>query len=140
MASLYPFHLAIPVNDLEKSKNFYQQTLGCNPGRNAKHWADYNLFGHQLVLHFDPDHHPNLHHNKVDGHSVPVPHFGVVLGWNEFEKFADLLKTKGVQFIIEPYRRFKGLAGEQMTMFFYDPSGNALEFKSFKNPDQLFAR
>lgn len=139
MATLSPFHLAIPVNDLEKCKSFYQNTLNCTPGRSSNQWADYNFFGHQLVLHFDPNHSPKLHHNEVDGHAVPVPHFGVVLPWEDFYIFADHLKENGIQFIVEPYVRFQGLKGEQRTMFFYDPSGNALEFKSFKNPSQLFS-
>lgn len=138
MAVLSPFHLAIPVNDLEKCKSFYQNTLNCTPGRSSNQWADFNFFGHQLVLHYDANHQPKLHHNEVDGHAVPVPHFGVVLLWEDFNTFAIHLKESSIQFIIEPYVRFKGLKGEQRTMFFYDPSGNALEFKSFKNLDQLF--
>ena len=139
MPSLSPFHLAIPVNNLEICKKFYQDTLSCEPGRCSEHWADYDFFGHQLVLHYDPKHEPNLHRNLVDGHQVPIPHFGVVLPWNEFKGFAQELSSKHIEFIIEPYKRFEGLIGEQMTMFFYDPSGNALEFKSFKYSDQLFA-
>lgn len=139
MPTLSPFHLAIPVNNLEICKKFYQDTLSCEPGRCSEHWADYDFFGHQLVLHYDPKHKPNLHRNLVDGHQVPIPHFGVVLPWNEFKDFAQELSSKHIEFIIEPYKRFEGLSGEQMTMFFYDPSGNALEFKSFKNSDQLFA-
>ncbi|MCY3998827.1 MAG: VOC family protein [Flavobacteriaceae bacterium] len=139
MATLSPFHLAIPVNDLEKCKSFYQNTLNCTPGRSSSQWADYNFFGHQLVLHFDANHRPVLHRNEVDGHGVPVPHFGVVLPWEDFSKLVNHLNEVGIEFIIEPYIRFKGLKGEQKTMFFYDPSGNALEFKSFKTSDQLFA-
>lgn len=140
MSLLSPFHLAIPVDDLEKCKSFYEGILGCSPGRSAAQWADYNLFGHQLVLHVDPNHNPKKHHNEVDGKSVPVPHFGVVLPWDTFLDFSTQLENKGVQFVIAPYLRFEGLPGEQMTLFFYDPAGNALEFKSFKYPEQLFAR
>ena len=108
--------------------------------RKCKDWTDYNLFGHQLVLHHDKSHTAKKHHNEVDGKSVPVPHFGVVLPWNQFNKFSKRLIDKGLEFVIEPHIRFKGLPGEQMTMFFYDPSGNAIEFKSFKNINQLFEK
>ncbi len=138
MNKISPFHLAIPVNNLEEATSFYENFLGCRPGRKSLEWADYNLFGHQLVLHLDKSHIAKKHHNEVDGKSVPVPHFGVVLPWNEFNQFSKRLTDKGIEFIIEPYIRFEGLPGEQMTMFFYDPSGNALEFKSFKNVEQLF--
>ena len=134
-----PFHLAIPVDDLEACSRFYIDVLGCETGRSDSQWIDLNLFGHQLVLHVDPNHLPTKHHNEVDGKSVPIPHFGVLLEWKTFENFAQLLKSKDVEFVIEPYLRFEGLPGEQMTMFFYDPAGNALEFKSFKNQDQIFA-
>jgi len=134
-----PFHLAIPVDNLERCSRFYIDILGCETGRYDKDWVDLNLFGHQLVLHFDPNHEVKTHHNKVDGKSVPIPHFGVLLDWEIFEIFSSNLKEKKVDFVIEPYLRFKGLAGEQMTMFLSDPAGNALEFKSFKNKDQIFA-
>ena len=134
-----PFHLAIPVDNLERCSRFYTDVLDCKTGRSDTHWVDLNLFGHQLVLHVDPNHVAQKHHNEVDGKSVPIPHFGVLLELEIFEKFAKHLKEKKVDFVIEPYLRFKGLAGEQMTMFFYDPAGNALEFKSFKNKDQIFA-
>ena len=134
-----PFHLAIPVDNLESCSRFYIDILGCKTGRSDSHWIDLNLFGHQLVLHFDPNHVSKKHHNDVDGKSVPIPHFGVLLDWITFKDFAAHLKEKKVDFVIEPYLRFEGLAGEQMTMFFYDPAGNALEFKSFKNKDQIFA-
>lgn len=134
-----PFHLAIPVDDLATCSRFYIDVLGCQTGRSDNQWIDLNLFGHQLVLHVDPNHVPNKHHNEVDGKSVPIPHFGVLLEWETFEKFAQQLKSKKVEFVIEPYLRFEGLPGEQMTMFFYDPAGNALEFKSFKNESQIFA-
>ena len=134
-----PFHLAIPVDDLATCSRFYIEVLGCQTGRSDTQWIDLNLFGHQLVLHVDPNHAPNKHHNEVDGKSVPIPHFGVLLEWETFEKFAQQLKSKKVEFVIEPYLRFEGLPGEQMTMFFYDPAGNALEFKSFKHESQIFA-
>ena len=134
-----PFHLAIPVDNLERCSRFYTDVLDCKTGRSDTHWVDLNLFGHQLVLHVDPNHVAQKHHNEVDGKSVQIPNFGVLLEWEIFEKFAKHLKEKKVDFVIEPYLRFKGLAGEQMTMFFYDPAGNALEFKSFKNKDQIFA-
>ena len=139
MKKISPFHLAIPVDDLTKAIDFYENILGFAPGRKSNQWADYNFFGHQLVVHFDPSHNSNKHHNKVDGKSVPVPHFGVVLPWNQFDVFAKKLKkTNKIDFIIEPYIRFKGLPGEQKTLFFCDPAGNALEFKSFKNIEQIF--
>ena len=139
MNNISPFHLAIPVNDLLIAINFYENILGFSPGRKSDHWADYNFFGHQLVVHLDPNHNPRNHHNEVDGKSVPVPHFGVVLPWEDFDAFANKLKKK-VEFVISPYLRFEGMPGEQKTLFFYDPAGNALEFKSFKNIDQLFKK
>ena len=135
-----PFHLAIPVCDLEKCKEFYTQVLGCKEGRNSSNWADMNLFGHQLVLHYRGKKNTPLHLNKVDGKQVPIPHFGVILDWVTFNKFSKELKCKNVKFIIEPYIRFKGEVGEQATMFFLDPCGNALEFKSFKDFNQIFAK
>ena len=135
-----PFHLAIAVDDLSKAVDFYENVLGCVPGRKSSHWADYNFFGHQLVVHVDPSHNSKKHHNEVDGKSVPVPHFGVLLPWDDFDVFANKLDDcEQIEFIIAPYLRFEGLSGEQKTLFFYDPAGNALEFKSFKNIDQLFA-
>ena len=134
-----PFHLAIPVDNLERCSRFYTDVLGCETGRSDTHWIDLNLFGHQLVLHVEPNHVPKKHHNEVDGKSVPIPHFGVLLDWEIFKDFAAHLSDKKVKFVIEPYLRFEGLAGEQMTMFFFDPAGNALEFKSFKNKEQIFA-
>ena len=139
--TIQPFHLAIPVNNLSKSRQFYGQFLGCEEGRSSDNWIDWNFFGHQLVTHLKSgkENIPDAL-NPVDGHDVPVPHFGVVLGWDEWHKFADKLKAANIQFVIEPYIRFKGKVGEQATMFFFDPSGNALEFKAFKDIDQLFAR
>ena len=138
MALLTPFHLAIPVRNLSTSKRFYEDTLGCNPGRYTNEWADYSLFGHQLVLHEDKNHKGRKHFNEVDGKSVPIPHFGVVLEWKVFQTFSQRLIDQKIELQIAPYLRFEGLLGEQLTMFFYDPSENALEFKSFKNIDQLF--
>ena len=138
---LSPFHLAIPVDQLENARKFYRDTLGLTEGRSSDHWVDFNFFGHQLVIHYKPkEETSNVHHNAVDGKSVPVPHFGVVLQWEDFQKFSQGLITKNIEFIIEPYIRFEGQVGEQATMFFYDPCGNALEFKSFKDMDQLFAK
>ena len=138
--SLKPFHLAIPVSNIEKSRNFYTNTLGFKEGRSDKNWVDYNFFGHQLVIHLDAKKNNNKNFNLVDGHDVPIPHFGVVLGWDEWLSFSDKIIKLKIKFVIKPYIRFKGKVGEQATMFFLDPSGNALEFKSFKNPDQLFKK
>ena len=136
-----PFHLAIPVNNIEISRKFYQEILGCEAGRSSTSWVDFNFFGHQVVIHYKPkSEHSELHTNPVDGKDVPVPHFGVILPWDKFHGLAKHLKNKNVTFIIEPYVRFKGMVGEQATMFFYDPSGNALEFKAFKDINQLFAK
>jgi extradiol dioxygenase family protein len=140
MKNKFPFHLAIPVDDLETCKYFYENILGCIPGRSSSDWADYDLFGHQLVLHHDPNKNKLIHHKEVDGKSVPVPHFGVILPWDFFENFVVKLKSKKIQFEIEPYNRFEGLPGEQMTMFFFDPAKNALEFKTFKNMNQIFEK
>jgi len=135
-----PFHLAIPVSNLETCRTFYRDILGCEEGRNSDQWVDFNFFGHQFVIHFKPGSSKELHTNTVDGKAVPVPHFGVVLPWDEFETFSNKLKSHNIEFIIEPYIRFKGQVGEQATMFFYDPSGNALEFKAFRDINQLFAK
>lgn len=137
---LTPFHLAIPVSNLSECRNFYTKTLNLEEGRSSDHWVDYNFFGHQLVIHYKPKSEDDTHTNPVDGKDVPVPHFGVVLPWDDFHEFAELLKSKRIQFIIEPYIRFEGQVGEQATMFFKDPSGNALEFKAFKDMSQLFAK
>jgi len=137
-----PFHLAIPVTDLSKCRSFYRDVLGCSEGRSADHWVDFNFFGHQLVIHQKPDSADSNKRisNPVDGHDVPVPHFGVVLKWEEWNKLSEKLKANNTKFVIEPYIRFKGEVGEQATMFFNDPENNALEFKAFKNIDQLFAK
>jgi extradiol dioxygenase family protein len=143
-ASIAPFHLAFPVSDLDRTREFYGQVLGCPEGRSSSEWIDFDLFGHQIVAHLAPPR-PAAdgrgdHHNAVDGHEVPVPHFGVVLEWDDFQALADRLRARGVTFVIEPYVRFKGQVGEQATMFFRDPSGNALEFKAFRDRGQLFAK
>jgi len=138
--SLQPFHLAFPVHDVAAARAFYGGLLGCPEGRSAEDWVDFDLKGHQIVAHLDPAAKPANHRNPVDGHDVPVPHFGVVLDWDEWHALADRLKAAGIRFGIEPYIRFKGQVGEQATMFFYDPSGNALEFKAFRDPASLFAK
>ncbi|HWD88920.1 MAG TPA: VOC family protein [Mucilaginibacter sp.] len=142
MSKLTPFHVAVPVHDLEAARKFYREVLGCAEGRTDELWTDFDLYGHQLVIHYKPkpEGDGKLHTNPVDGHDVPIPHYGVVLEWNEWQRLADRLKNAGIQFIIEPGIRFKGLPGEQATMFFSDPSGNALEFKAFKDIGQLFAK
>ena len=137
---LTPFHLAIPVDDVAKARVFYTQTLGFEEGRSSDHWVDYNFFGHQLVIHYKPKEEAEIYTNPVDGKEVPVPHFGVVLDWEQFWGFADVLKAAAIEFIIPPYIRFEGEVGEQATLFFKDPCGNALEFKSFKDMTQLFAK
>jgi len=134
-----PFHLAIPVSNLQTCRTFYKDILGCEEGRSSDQWVDFNFFGHQLVIHYKPIASETLHTNPVDGKAVPVPHFGVVLPWDTFESFSAKLKSHNIEFIIEPFIRFEGMVGEQATMFFYDPSGNALEFKAFKDISQLFA-
>ena len=140
MTAILPFHLAIPVHNLELCRTFYRETLDCKEGRSSKHWVDFNFYGHQLVIHYKPkEQSEELHTNPVDGKNVPVPHFGVVLAWETFHYLAAQLKQKNINFIIEPYIRFKGEVGEQATMFFKDPSDNALEFKAFKDMNQLFA-
>lgn len=137
---LSPFHIAIPVHNLEECRFFYKDILNCQEGRSSDHWVDFNFFGHQLVIHNKPKSDNNPDTNSVDGQNVPVPHYGVVLPWKTFHDFANNLSAKGVTFIIAPYIRFEGQVGEQATMFFKDPSGNALEFKAFKDIDQLFAK
>ena len=138
MNSLQPFHLAFPVKDLYETKKFYTQVLGCTLGRSSNHWIDFNLFGHQVVAHLNPDEVNQAKTSEVDDKQVPIRHFGIVLDWEQWHEFSDNLKEKGVKFLIEPYIRFKNEVGEQATMFFLDPSGNALEFKSFKDPKMLF--
>jgi extradiol dioxygenase family protein len=138
--NLTPFHVAIPVHNLAECRKFYKDTLGFEEGRSSDQWVDFNIFGHQVVIHYKPKSNEELHTNPVDGKAVPVPHYGVVLEWETFEAFSKKLTDKGVKFVIAPYIRFKGLPGEQATMFFLDPAGNALEFKAFKDMNQLFAK
>jgi len=141
MNKLMPFHLAIPVNSLTTSRQFYGELLGCEEGRSTDIWIDYNFFGHQLVCHKAKENREHINHNPVDGQHVPVPHFGVVLEMPEWCSLRDKLIENNVDFAIEPYIRFKGKVGEQATMFFYDPSGNALEFKSFQDIEgELFKK
>jgi len=135
-----PFHLAFPVEDLEQTLTFYRDVLGCDTGRSSDEWIDFNFWGHQVVAHLSPDEAGKSGSNDVDGHQVPVKHFGVVLEWDEWHALAEKLKETGIDFVIEPYVRFKGEPGEQATMFFLDPSGNALEFKAFKDQSRLFAK
>lgn len=137
---LQPFHLAIPVHDLAAARRFYGELFGCPEGRSSSEWVDFDFFGHQVVAHLDPDRPAHVHHNVVDGKDVPVPHFGVVLEWNAWHTLAERLRQAGVRFEIEPGIRFAGQVGEQATMFLYDPSGNALEFKAFRDPSRLFAK
>ncbi|BAP45198.1 glyoxalase/bleomycin resistance protein/dioxygenase [Pseudomonas sp. StFLB209] len=140
--SLSPFHLAIPVYDLPAARAFYGETFGLPEGRSAATWVDFDFYGHQLVIHEHPKTvgQESAHTNPVDGHDVPVPHFGIILSWDEWEALADRLKARETQFVIEPYVRFKGQVGEQATMFLFDPCGNALEFKAFKDMSLLFAK
>ncbi len=139
-ARLAPFHIAFPVHDLAAARDFYGGTLGCPEGRSSDDWVDFNLHGHQIVAHLAPQETCEAQRNTVDGHGVPVRHFGVVLPMAEWEALAERLRRKGVRFLIEPCVRFKGLPGEQATMFFLDPSGNALEFKAFADISRLFAK
>ncbi|MDA9628196.1 VOC family protein [Flavobacteriaceae bacterium] len=136
---IQPFHLAIPVKNLELCRTFYRDIIQCIEGRSDTHWVDFNFFGHQLVIHQKDDFTPQQISNPVDGHDVPVPHFGVVLSMDDWKKLSERLKKNGTKFIIEPTIRFKGKPGEQATLFFKDPEGNALEFKAFKDVRQLFA-
>jgi len=137
-----PFHLAIPVKDLIITRDFYKEVLECKEGRSAEKWVDFDFFGHQLVLHQKSDlaFKDARDSNQVDGHDVPVPHFGVVLDWEDWIKLSERLQTQKIKFIIDPYIRFEGEVGEQATMFFLDPEGNALEFKAFKDISQLFEK
>ena len=140
MADIAPFHIAFPVDDLDAARRFYGDIMGCPEGRSAADWIDFNLYGHQIVAHRVAVKREGVTgHNPVDGHDVPVPHFGVVLPPIEWRALADRLRSHGVAFVIEPHTRFAGQPGEQSTMFFYDPAGNALEFKAFADLGQLFA-
>lgn len=137
---LSPFHFAFPVDDLAASRKFYGELLGCEEGRSAEHWVDFNLYGHQIVAHFAPEAVRSRAFNPVDGEEVPVPHFGVVLQMEQWSELAARLEAAGVTFVIAPMIRFKGEPGEQATMFFLDPAGNALEFKAMADPAKLFAK
>ncbi|MBA2113568.1 VOC family protein [Bremerella alba] len=137
---LPPFHLAMQVHDLAIARSFYGELLGCPEGRNAESWVDFNFFGHQFVCHLNAKMSGHsIHYNEVDGHGVPVPHFGVVLTMDRWTELAERLTNKGIKFEIAPYIRFAGEPGEQGTMFFFDPSGNAIEIKGFQSMDSLFA-
>ena len=138
--SISPFHLAFPVDDLAAARRFYGELLGCPEGRSADHWVDLDLRGHQIVAHLAPEAVRQRASNPVDGEDVPVPHFGVVLTMEDWKALADRLEAAGVDFIIPPTVRFVGEPGEQATMFFLDPAGNALEFKAMANPANLFAK
>ncbi|HEY0627111.1 MAG TPA: VOC family protein [Allosphingosinicella sp.] len=138
--TLPPFHLAFPVHDLDAARSFYGGLLGCPEGRSSDEWIDYDFFGHQIVAHLSRGMAPRRHSNEVDGHDVPVPHFGAVLPMEEWRALAEKLKGAGVEFVMEPTIRFEGLPGEQATMFFFDPSGNALEIKAMRDPAKLFAK
>ena len=133
-----PFHLAFPVDDLEKTREFYINILGCREGRSSDRWIDFDMYGHQVVAHLI-DKVESVQTNPVDGDDVPASHFGVILDMEDWESLSERLKSSGMNFIIEPHIRFKGEAGEQATMFFLDPCGNALEFKAFKNDGMIFA-
>mgnify|MGYP005649532363 FL=1 len=133
------FHLAIPVSDLDRANDFYVNMLGCSKGRSSTKWIDFNFYGHQLVCH-EVKKSVNKNSNDVDGNNVPVPHFGIILEWNQFQKLSADLKSKNINFIIEPTIRFKGQVGEQAIMFLKDPSNNAIEFKSFRNNDEIFKK
>jgi extradiol dioxygenase family protein len=135
-----PFHLAFPVHDLSAARAFYGGLLGCREGRSSEQWVDFDFYGHQVVAHLSPEDVRRAAANRVDGKDVPVRHFGVILGWDEWLALADRLRKAGTRFVIEPGIRFAGQVGEQATMFLLDPSGNALEFKSFQDPSRIFAK
>jgi uncharacterized protein len=138
--TLPPFHYAFPVYDIEAARRFYGHKLGLPEGRSTDEWIDFDFFGHQIVAHLDPKMEPRRHHNEVDGRHVPVPHFGAVLPMEQWQALADRLVADDTDFVMEPTVRFRGLPGEQATMFFLDPSGNAMEVKSMANPANLFAK
>ena len=137
---MFPFHLAFPVHDLAAARAFYGGLLGCAEGRSSEHWVDFDFHGHQVVAHLSPSEARPAAANQVDGKDVPVRHFGVILAWDAWHALADRLRAAGVRFIIEPGIRFPGQVGEQATMFLLDPSGNALEFKTFRDMSRIFAR
>ncbi len=135
-----PFHLAIPVPDLQKARHFYGTILGCSEGRSDESWIDFDFFGHQLVFHLNPDQKIDRFFNPVDSHPVPIPHFGVILDWKDWEALSLKLQKHQIEFVIKPYVRFKGESGEQATLFFYDTNGLSLEFKAFKNDSMIFQK
>lgn len=139
MSSMPRFHLAFPVDDLLRARAFYVDVLGCEVGRSDTHWIDFDFFGHQIVAHLSGQQANAAPSNPVDGDDVPVPHFGLILTWDEWQQLADRVRSAGIRFVIEPHTRFAGKPGEQATMFFRDPAGNALEFKAFRSEDQIFA-
>lgn len=134
-----PFHLAFPVNNLSETRGFYVEVLGCTEGRSTDKWLDFSLYGHQLSAHLCPDARRPSETSTVDNKQVPVLHWGVILEWNQFRELAERIRNKNIRFVIEPHVRFAGEPGEQATMFFLDPSGNALEFKAFKDDSAIFA-
>lgn len=136
---MVPFHLAFPVSDLAATRHFYESTLGCSVGRTSDRWIDFDFFGHQLSAHLTDERPADPMTNPVDGKAVPVRHFGAILNMEDWKRLAERLKEAGIDFVIEPYVRFKGEPGEQATMFFLDPSGNALEFKAFPDSSKVFA-
>ena len=138
--NLLPFHLAFPVYNISETKRFFVDIIGCKVGRRSEKWIDFNFFGHQISAHLNPEKNTITPTNNVDNDNVPVRHFGIVLPWKEWNAFADKLKSNNVQFLIKPRTRFQGKAGEQATLFILDPSGNVLEFKSFKDQKMLFAK
>ena len=140
MSELRPFHIAFPVDDLDAARQFYGTVLGCPEGRSSEQWIDFDLFGHQIVAHLQPARPKADASNPVDGHHVPIPHFGVVLTQADWKQLAQRVRAADVPFVIEPYTRFEGQTGEQSTMFFLDPAGNALEFKSFADLSLMFAK
>ncbi len=138
MSNLPPFHLAVPVDDLDAARTFYGELLGCPEGRSSEKWIDFNFFGHQFVVHLGKPFN-DADKNGVDGDPVPSFHYGVILDWGDWHQLADTLKSANIDFIVAPKIRFQGKVGEQATMFFLDPAGNALEMKSFKDMNQIFA-
>jgi extradiol dioxygenase family protein len=140
MGDIKPFHMAFPIRDIEETRSFYGDLLGCEIGRSTERWIDFNFFGHQLSAHIKPEELGSKALTTVDNKQVPLRHFGAILEWEEFYTLADRIRTNGIEFVIEPYVRFAGEVGEQATMFFFDPCGNALEFKAFKDKSQIFAK
>lgn len=138
--AIRPFHLAFPVRDIAEARAFYGELLGCAEGRSSESWVDFDFYGHQVVAHLAPEETGYTKAGAVDGHDVPVKHFGVILTIPDWKALAKKLTDAGIKFIIEPYVRFEGEVGEQHTMFFLDPSGNALEFKAFANDEMIFAK